>query len=319
METRSMTIQLDLDDIERTSRVHHALSTPLRLRILRLLYSKNYYVHEIAQQLDIPTSTAALNVRILEEAGLIATSQAPGTRGKAKICQKKIDDVTTSLTYDWLNSSTRQVTYSIPIGSFSDCDPGCRLCGIHGEHSMIGSSNDPSAFYLPERIGAQLIWFDQGYVEYRIPNEALRDSNAVGLRVSFEACSEVALYNPDWPSDIYVSINGVTLGTWTCPGDFGGRRGLFSPESWSINATNFGLLKTWSVNETCAMLDKEQISDVTIDQLNLHQGNYFSLRIGVHPDAKNVGGMNLFGSKFGDHPQDIVIQLDLAKKNNVPS
>lgn len=318
MESRNMTIQLDLEDIDRTSRVHHALSTPLRLRIIRLLCGSNYYVHEIAQHLKIPTSTAALNVRILEEAGLIATSQAPGTRGMAKVCLKMISTVTTNLNYDWLHSSTHQVSYSIPIGSFSDCDPGYRLCGLHGEYELIGPSNNPSCFYRPDRLEAQLLWIDQGYVEYRIPNDALVENNAVGMRISFEACSEVANYNPDWPSDIYVSVNGVELGVWTCPGDFGGRRGLFSPESWPTSSTQFGHLKTWTVDTNGTTLDGKFLSGVTIDHLNLHQGNFFSLRIGVHPDAKNVGGMNLFGARFGDHPQDIILQLDLVKKKQQP-
>lgn len=319
MEAGNMTIQLDLEDIERTSRVHHALSTPLRLRIIRLLCGNNYYVHEIAQHLSIPTSTAALNVRILEEAGLIATSQAPGTRGMAKVCLKMISDVNTSLNYDWLHSSTLQIAYSIPIGSFFDCDPGYMLCGLQGERGPIGPHNDPSCFYRPDRLEAQLLWIDQGYVEYRIPNDALRENNAIGMRISFEACSEVANYNPDWPSDIYVSINGIELGVWTCPGDFGGRRGLFSPENWPTASTQFGHLKTWSVDASGTALDGKPLSSVTIDQLNLHRGNFFSLRIGVHPDAKNVGGMNLFGARFGDHPQDITLQLDLIQKKRNPS
>ena len=126
------------------------------------------------------------------------------------------------------------------------------------------------------------------------------------------------MYNPDWPSDIYVSINGVELGVWTCPGDFGGRRGLFGPASWPTSSTQFGHLKTWAVSQTGSTLDEAPLSNVTIDQLNLHRGNFFTLRIGVHPDAKNVGGMNLFGAKFGDHPQDILLQLDLIKKKTNP-
>jgi predicted transcriptional regulator len=33
------------------------------------------------------------------------------------------------------------------------------------------------------------------------------------------------------------------------------------------------------------------------------------MKIGVKPDAKYVGGFNLFGEKFGDYPQSIIMQL----------
>ncbi len=33
------------------------------------------------------------------------------------------------------------------------------------------------------------------------------------------------------------------------------------------------------------------------------------LRIGNKPDAKYVGGLNLFGRQFGDYSQDIIMNL----------
>ena len=78
----------------------------------------------------------------------------------------------------------------------------------------------------------------------------------------------------------------------------------------------FGFLKTWVVNGKGTKLDGEPLSAVTIDELDVGQGDYFTLRIGVREDAHNVGGMNLFGEKFGDHPQDILLQFDLEENSN---
>jgi len=43
--------------------------------------------------------------------------------------------------------------------------------------------------------------------------------------------------------------------------------------------------------------------------LQLSQGQFISLRIGVKPDAENVGGLNLFGRYFGNYPQDIHMRM----------
>jgi predicted transcriptional regulator len=54
------------------------------------------------------------------------------------------------------------------------------------------------------------------------PPEAVADS----LHLSLEICSEAPLHHENWPSDITVWLNGVEIGAWTSPGDFGDVRGL---------------------------------------------------------------------------------------------
>ena len=63
-----------------------ALSSQVRIDILKLLEYQNLNVNEIAERLELPPSSAANHVRILEEAGLLKTSLKPGTRGSMKIC-----------------------------------------------------------------------------------------------------------------------------------------------------------------------------------------------------------------------------------------
>lgn len=46
-------------------------------------------------------------------------------------------------------------------------------------------------------------------------------------------------------------------------------------------------------------------------QISLNIDNdYISARIGIKDSAKNIGGINIFGEKFGDHPQDVVMRID---------
>jgi predicted transcriptional regulator len=69
------------------------------------------------------------------------------------------------------------------------------------------------------------------------------------------------------------------------------------------------VLKQWSVSERGAMIDGVSLSATTIADLNLAQANHIRVRIGVKDDARNKGGLNLFGRKFGNYPQDIVMRM----------
>ena len=109
----SQTVTLDLSDTEYASRIFHALSTQLRLNILLMVNEKGYYINEIAEALGIPASTAALNVRVLEEAGLIMTSPVPGNRGTAKLCSCVISQLHMGM--PGAKEQGQQVTYSVPI------------------------------------------------------------------------------------------------------------------------------------------------------------------------------------------------------------
>ena len=87
------------------------------------------------------------------------------------------------------------------------------------------------------------------------------------IEISMELCSEAPGYRAEWPSDITLYINDIDIGTFTCPGDFGGRRGRYSPDWWSIGSTQFGVLKCWQVNDKGSFLDYSLLSNVTIDDI----------------------------------------------------
>jgi len=125
--------------------------------------------------------------------------------------------------------------------------------------------------------------------------------------------SNAPLYRSDFKSDIDVAVNGVKLGTWTSPGDYGGRRGKLNPSWWSDTSSQFGLLKKWRVDARHSQLDGEEISKVTLRDLVLPAQDYISLCIGVSDQSAHVGGLNLFGEKFGDHAQGIIMRVGYAK------
>jgi predicted transcriptional regulator len=127
--------------------------------------------------------------------------------------------------------------------------------------------------------------------------------------MSLEVCSEAPLHNDDWPSDVTMWVNGVEIGTWTSPGDFGGERGALTPTWWEEWNSQFGLLKLWKVTEEGTYVDGMRVSNICLDDLKVGVGGFISMRIGVKSSAVNVGGLNIFGRRFGNYPQDIMMRL----------
>ncbi len=306
-------LELSLENPEKLQRVAHALSSELRLNILKLLDECSMNVLELSQRLNVPISTVSNSVVVLEDAELIRTERQSGVRGMSKLCSRRNDTVGILLGGVARRESVSYF-HNMPIGAYTDCDV-VPTCGLLSSRSNIGEHDNVASFYDPGRFEAQLLWFQQGFVEYRFSNQVLKDHALKTLEVSFEACSEAPNYRKDWPSDITVSINDAELGTWCCPGDFGGRQGRYTPEWWLPSSTQYGMLKRWRVDHRGCYLDDERISNVTLDALQLADKPYISVKIGVKPDAAHQGGINLFGEHFGDYHQAIVMRLD-CKENN---
>ncbi len=295
-------IQLNLDDMKKLSVLGKALSSEVRIELLRLLYHCSLNVNEIAERLELPPSSAAMHVKVLEEAGLIRTELLPAVRGSMKVCHKAVEEVNLLL---GTSIGTEKVeVINMPIGSYVDYQV-VPTCGLVNGKGPIGEEDEPRCFYHPDRASASLLWFGCGYVEYRFPNHMLKSAKETKLELSMELCSEDHEYNFDCPSDITVWVNGIETGTWCCPSDFGGRRGIWNPEWWPDKNTQYGLLKTWKITEDGAYIDDDKVSGVPLSEYRLSEREYISVRIGIKEAAKHKGGVNLFGEGFGDYAQGI--------------
>ncbi|WP_020619339.1 ArsR/SmtB family transcription factor [Paenibacillus daejeonensis] len=306
-------LDLSITDPDRLVTVAHALSTKARVNMLELLGTRSLNVVEIAEALQLPVSTVAHNVKVLEAAGLIRTELLPASRGAMKLCTRNWDDIHIALRNGAKPVGGQQATYEIemPVGHYSDCEV-TPTCGMASGEGMLVQEDEPSSFYHPKHVRAQLIWLRDGFLEYLLPLALPPEARIQAVEVSMELCSEAPSYDHNWPSDITLWINGQEVGTWTSPGDFGDRRGRLSPEWWSDWATQYGQLKQWRVDEQQATLDGERLSPVTVDDLQLSSRPSLRLRVGVKPEAVHKGGLNLFGRQFGDHEQEILLKVHYA-------
>ena len=298
--------RINLEEEKELMALGKALSSEIRLKILGLLQEGPLCVNEIAEFLNIPASSAALHVRVLEEAELIRTELKPGIRGYMKLCIRQETSVVLDLQKK--SKEQREEVISMPVGNYVDYKI-TPTCGMVNEEEYIDGEDEPRCFYDPRRTTAKLVWFSSGYLEYRFPNAGMQKEPVKSLDFSAELCSETADYNLDCPSDITLWINGIEAGTWTCPSDFGGRRGKLNPDWWEDKNSQYGNLKNWHIDETGTYLDGLLVSGRGIEAYALAEGPYVSVRIGIKEDAEHVGGVNIFGNCFGDYPQDLVMRL----------
>lgn len=301
------TIKMNLDDTENLANIAKALSSETRLEILRQLRYKDLNVNEIAELLNIPASSSAAHVKVLEEAGIIKTSLQPGIRGSMKLCHIILDHIYVEMN-TLRNLEQDMVTIKMPIGSYVDykIKP---TCGIVSSKGPIGTEDDPRCFFLPERVEAQLIWLGHGYIEYRFPTNSFDGKEIIRLELSMELCSEDHEFNMNYPSDITLWINEKEAGTWTCQSDFGGRRGRLNPDWWPDKNTQYGMLKTWMITKQGCFIDEIKSNENTLDAFRLELQDYISVRVGIKEDAEHKGGINLFGEAFGDYAQNIIMKI----------
>ncbi len=298
---------LQFDSMQAALPVFKALSAPARVRILQILYQEgDKNLNDLAALLGMTNSAVSLHIGKLEQAGLIEIRSMPGRHGAMKLCRCVHD----KLLVDLCPPATENAYYDeIQIGHYTrwEARPTCGLASAGG---IIGELDDPRYFSFPERFQAQILWFSAGFVEYELPNNLRAGERPTALSVSMELSSEAPGFCDDYPSDIYFSLNGTPLGYWVSPGDFGGRRGRFSPNWWGGGLNQFGLLKSLIINRNGTFIDGgSKIGDVTIDGLQLDYNAGLTLRISAPANARNPGGLTLFGAGFGDYNQAIQVKM----------
>ena len=284
-----------------------ALSSPTRIQILKLLAErKQLNLNDLAEALEITNGAITQHMKPLFDADLVEFIYASGKRGSQKICILKEHKFMIDVLSEVDQNSMYQI--EIPVGNFTRYKV-YPTCGIATKTAVIGEVDEPRYFDDPEVKEAGILWFTKGFVEYRIPNYLKKSQSMEELQISFEISSEAPGVCPNWPSDIYFSLNNVELGYWTSPGDFGGDiHGIFTPEWWDSNWNSYGLLKLLTITKEGTYIDGGKISDINIDALAIDSDSPIVFRIAVPDDAKNVGGATLFGKGFGNYNQDIRVR-----------
>ena len=301
-------------DPEEGADVLKAFASPARVAVLKLLHTNGpMNVNEIASKLALPQSSVSANVQVLADAGLIRTETQRARKGNQKICHTLFDEVLVMFKKDQSATADTTIEVAMPLGLYTSCElfAPCGLCSAEG---IIGFLDVPDTFLDPGRMSAGLIWFTRGYVEYQFPNNLkLMGGSLTAVEFSMELSSEVPGTATNWPSDITFSVNTIDIGTWTSPGDFGDKRGVYTPAWWKLKGSQYGMLKAVRVTADGTYVDGVKISPVSLKDLDLEQHRSIRFRIGVRDDARHPGGANIFGRGFGNYDQDIVMRITCAR------
>lgn len=299
---------LVVDPLERQD-ILRALASEVRGRILQHLTRLGpRNVNQVADELGLPQSTVSSNIQILVDAGLVQTHSEKGRKGSQKICHSTFTELLIAFK-DPAPTATNAIEVAMPIGLYTRCEVSAP-CGLCSPEGVIGLLDVPDTFLDPDRMRAGLLWFTRGFVEYQFPNNAkLAGTSVQALEFEMELSSEVPGTSKDWPSDITIAINGQEIDTWTSPGDFGDKRGKFTPDWWKLEGSQYGDQKRWQVLESGTFRDGQKVSNCALDDLKLNDHRSIRVRIGVKDDARHPGGLNIFGRGFGDNGQDITLRL----------
>lgn len=284
-----------------------ALASEPRVQMLNLLRSKTLNINEIAEVLNLPQSTVATHISILEEADLITTESVKAKKGNQKLCRPSFRELLIQFPEE-KNTEENFIEIEMPIGIFTDCTTTAP-CGLCSTEKIIGMLDIPDSFLNPDRMKAGLLWCGSGSFEYKFPNNTLYGQKKISkLEISMELSSETPGTNSNWPSDITMWINKTEIGTWISPGDFGDKRGKYTPQWWKLEGSQYGLLKHFSVTDEGSFVDGVKISDVTLADLAIPDHHSIRVRVGVKENAEHMGGMNIFGKGFGNYDQGIVLR-----------
>lgn len=305
---------LSLKDSLKCDKVFKALSNKRRRDILNLLSKKGpSSIKNIAFELDAPLSSVSEDVSILLKTGLISVIKDSNSSGQGKIVSRQFEEIHINLTKNNPIYPHHNEIVDILIGSYKNFKVN-KLCGMISEEGYIGERDNINCFYESDRFKAQLIWFDYGYLEYEIPIKSKNVDEIQSISFSLELCSESPGYNHNWPSDIFFEVNGIDIGYFTSIGDFGDRAGKYTPFWWKGN-TSYGILENVKITEEGSFINEIKVSNVTLKDLKLNEKDTITFKLGVKENAKNRGGLNLFGSKFGDYNQHIVMIIQKKGSN----
>jgi len=308
-----MEVRAYIADQDKVLTVAKALSSPLRLRMVQLLFNNKMNIQQIAEELDILKSTCTINIQALEQAGLVKSELIPAVRGNQKVCYTSYEEVILPLREEKNVEDENIMVIDMPIGLYTDFSIH-PPCGMVNNNNIIDYLDSERAFLSPQRSSAELLWFTHGYVEYNFPMTIPNGRTVKSLQVSAELCSEYPGFNNDYPSDITLWVNSCEVGTWNCPGDMGGSKGRLTPEWWGIENTQYGFLKTWRVTADHSFVDGTTGKNTNLKDLHLGSDYRIRVRFGIKEDAVCQGGMNLFGESFGNYSTGIKLQIELEPR-----
>lgn len=305
---------IHIKDLKSGLNIFKALASDIRIQILELIAQhQTLNLNDLATKLNLTNGAITMHIKKLEESGLIEINTVVGKHGLQKMCYLNEEKLIVDLRSKEIGNLYE---VELKVGHYSNyiAHP---TCGLATKHSIIGDFDDPRYFADPQRVDAEIIWFTEGFLEYRIPNYLKPNQLFQELQFSLEISSEAPGFSDNWPSDIEFYLNDFQLGSWTSPGDFGDKKGAFNPDWWPPHLNQYGMLKLIRINSEGSYIDGCRISNVTLADIQLNYKSEIRFKVAVTETTSNRRGLTVFGKNFGNYNQDILIRILYHDSNDV--
>lgn len=303
---------LKINELDEGLALFHTLGSGVRMQIVQLLAEQGKMnLGAIASALDLTNGAVTAHIRKLEEAGVIEVTTEHSARGMQKVCSLAVDQILFDPAPVREEGKTKVYETEIPVGYYTDYAVSAP-CGLTGEDGFIGEADDRRAFSYPDRIKAAMLYFHEGFIEYRFPNLLPPGQRIVQLTLSFEISSAEIGEAAGRNSDIRFSLNGCDLGAWHSlqVDDFA--RGIYTPLWWKGQARQHGHLKMLVINQMGIFLDGARIREGKDDLLE-DCGGELKFRFTVRGGE---GGFALYGDHFGNYKQNIKARVHYMPKED---
>lgn len=287
-----------------------AMSSTIRIQILKILASeKEINLNELARRIGVTNGAITPHIRLLEETGIIDTKTMVAKHGTQKICSLRVEKYVIHIGHVEREYNQNSFSVELPPGHYVDYDV-TPTCGIATAERIIGVYDMPIYFSDTEHFQAQIVWFTTGFVEYEIPNYLPEQATLKEILFQAELGSEAVAFNNDYKSDIHFYINGLFIGIWQSPGDFGGVKGFYNPDWWVPSMNQYGILMEFRVNKEGTFIEGNKYSDLTVDQLNIRPGSRIRMRLAVPEGLPDSRGLTIYGRGFGNYNSGMMIRLN---------
>ncbi len=290
--------------------VFHALGSDVRMRIVQLLAeNERMNMNELASALGLTNGAVTAHVKKLEEAGIVSVTASHSGKGTQKICSLLVDQLLFNANpEEEVRSNFKIYETQTDIGYYSDYQVK-QPCGLAGADGLIGTEDDPRSFAFSERIGAEMLWFHDGYIEYRIPNLLPAHQRIVQMTIDFEISSADHGMVDDSQSDVVFYLNGRKLGSWLSVLSPDNAHGIYTPLWWNRPERQRGFLKMLVLNEMGVFLDGAKISEGLPQSEFIDEAGDIRLRFEARPLDGHNGGFAIYGGGFGNYKQNIHVRV----------
>ena len=285
------------------------LASPIRVRIVRKLCDYPYLrsFNRLSEELKIPKTTLNYHISKLEEAGIVRVFYKNAHNKSIKTISKIVNNI--SITTRKIEAEDvpqlKSNKQEIPVGAYDSYVGN----GIDFVVDNESTSKTLFNYYDAKRFKAKLVYASEGVVTYKVSNAFAVTNGIDELKICLEICSEAPYYDNDYKSDITFWINDKEICTITLDGDYGDRKGKLTPDWWPRINTQYGELITVRINNEGVFL-KDVLTNkrIKIKDLDIDKNNFIKIALGNKEFTINKGGFNIFGSEFGDYPQDIIVE-----------